>query len=202
MKLNKVLALALSGIMAVSMLAGCSNNTNGGKDEQVPATGIVAAVNNGQSADNKVKITFTADATLDSSLNKAIIAAGEDANFDAVQVKLMPMLKDAVAVTTSDIAQTLNTKKVGKVTGVEVFSINGLYSEEAAEKEAAKSIDAMIATLKENTVTGNTKVGDTYYKYDYTGSVSMVKASKNDGTTTYFVAVAITSNTTKATVTV
>ena len=33
MKLNKVLALALSGVMAVSMLAGCSNNSgNGGQN--------------------------------------------------------------------------------------------------------------------------------------------------------------------------
>ena len=30
MKLNKVMALALSGLMAVSMLAGCAGNPDGG----------------------------------------------------------------------------------------------------------------------------------------------------------------------------
>ena len=56
MKLNKVLALALSGVMAVSMLAGCSNNSgNGGQngEEQTPATIQVAAVLNEEQADNR-----------------------------------------------------------------------------------------------------------------------------------------------------
>ena len=50
MKLNKVLALALSGVMAVSMLAGCSNNSgNGGQngEEQPPVddTTIASVLN-------------------------------------------------------------------------------------------------------------------------------------------------------------
>ena len=39
MKLNKVMALALSGLMAVSMLAGCSSdpsNGDGGNTEVTP----------------------------------------------------------------------------------------------------------------------------------------------------------------------
>ena len=66
MKLNKVLALALSGVMAVSMLAGCSNNSgNGGQngEEQCPATSLLLLLN-GQDADNKVKVNFTDGALL------------------------------------------------------------------------------------------------------------------------------------------
>ena len=69
MKLNKVLALALSGVMAVSMLAGCSNNSgNGGQEgegEQTPATIQVAAdLNKAISEDTQKKVTFTDDGAL------------------------------------------------------------------------------------------------------------------------------------------
>ena len=63
MKLNKVLALALSGVMAVSMLAGCSGNPgNGGQGgEQPPVVTTDAA-----EVLNKIQSTvkFDDDATL------------------------------------------------------------------------------------------------------------------------------------------
>ena len=57
MKLNKVLALALSGVMAVSMLAGCSGN--GGQEGEgdvivTPSTGAAAILN-----DEQDKVEFT-----------------------------------------------------------------------------------------------------------------------------------------------
>ena len=72
MKLKKIASLALAGIMAVSMLAGCSNgeNNNGGNsgdDNTVitpSTTPVVDAVNKGQDVTNDVKITFTADSKL------------------------------------------------------------------------------------------------------------------------------------------
>ena len=74
MKLKKIASLALAGVMAVSMLAGCNNgsSSNGGNgNTEVVTSSIVDAVNKGQSVANDVKITFTADSNLDSALKKA-----------------------------------------------------------------------------------------------------------------------------------
>src|SRR5699024_6840594 len=149
MKLNKVLALALSGVMAVSMLAGCSGNSgNGGQngEEQVPATGIVAAVNNGQDADNKVKINFTADTTLDSQLTRALAAAGEDATQDDVRRKLVDMITDSIAIDGSTVADRLNphTGDIDdngeQIVGVAVKVCNDNFSETAAQNEVVEYV--------------------------------------------------------------
>ena len=88
MKLKKIASLALAGIMAVSMLAGCSNGSNGGNgDDPIVTpntTPIVEAVNKGQSASNLVKINFTANSSLDSALQKAVSVYGNDATEDEV----------------------------------------------------------------------------------------------------------------------
>lgn len=73
MKLKKIASLALAGALAVSMLAGCGTKTNNNGEPEQPsasATSIVDAVNDGQSALNKAKITFTADANLDNTLSR------------------------------------------------------------------------------------------------------------------------------------
>lgn len=74
MKLKKIASLALAGVMAVSMLAGCNNGSSsnsGNGNTEVVTSSIVDAVNKGQSVANDVKITFTADSNLDSALKKA-----------------------------------------------------------------------------------------------------------------------------------
>ena len=79
MKLKKIASLALAGVMAVSMLAGCSNGSsnNGGNTGDGAAVSIVDAVNNGQSIKNKVKVTFTSDAALESAAQKAVEMYGD-----------------------------------------------------------------------------------------------------------------------------
>ena len=74
MKLKKIASLALAGVMAVSMLAGCNNggsSNSGNGNTGVVTSSIVDAVNKGQSVVNDVKITFTADSDLDSALKRA-----------------------------------------------------------------------------------------------------------------------------------
>ena len=84
MKLNKVLALALSGVMAVSMLAGCSNNSgNGGQngEEQPPVDDTtIASVLNDEQADNDVKVNFTYSSSLETALQKtlSVVAARDE----------------------------------------------------------------------------------------------------------------------------
>ena len=84
MKLKKIASLALAGVMAVSMLAGCNNgsssNGDNGNADVTTNTSIVDAVNKGQSVANNVKITFTADSALDSALKRAAEKLGVSAN--------------------------------------------------------------------------------------------------------------------------
>src|SRR5699024_2022242 len=74
MKLKKIASLALAGIMAVSMLAGCSNaNNNNGDDNDdtvvVPVDDSLAtAVNSELSAKVKNTLPITADANLEAAL--------------------------------------------------------------------------------------------------------------------------------------
>ena len=92
MKLKKIASLALAGVMAVSMLAGCNNGSSsnsGNGNTGVVTSSIVDAVNKGQSVVNDVKITFTADSDLDSALKKA----AEKLGVSATDAKL----KEAVA---------------------------------------------------------------------------------------------------------
>lgn len=92
MKLKKITSLALAGVMAVSMLAGCSNNGGSNNDDNnddvvvTPSTtAVVNAVNNGQSILNDVKITFTANADLETAMQKAIDVYGSDATATNVE---------------------------------------------------------------------------------------------------------------------
>ena len=72
MKLKKIASLMLAGVMAVSMLAGCSNNGND-KDPSTPETPVVSSAStklyNDLSADTRLSITSaTANSTLESAL--------------------------------------------------------------------------------------------------------------------------------------
>ena len=210
MKLNKVLALALSGVMAVSMLAGCSNNSgNGGQngEEQVPATGIVAAVNNGQDADNDVQINFTADTTLDSQLTRALAAAGEDATQDDVRRKLVDMITDSIAIDGSTVADRLNphTGDIDdngeQIVGVAVKVCNDNFSETAAQNEVVEYVNGLLSALRVDR-SNNKTVGDEYAAYSYAGDVSMTQITTLDGTTRYYAAIVITVDCTVETVTV
>ena len=94
MKLNKVLALALSGVMAVSMLAGCSGNPGNGDqegEEQTPATGIVAVTNEEQK-DNKVNVPFEYSAELEDDLTLAVQVSGQAAKENSVASKLATIM--------------------------------------------------------------------------------------------------------------
>ena len=117
MKLKKIVSLALAGVMAVSMLAGCANNGgNGGNDsgkEPVtqPATGVAAAFNDAQSSTNKAKVVFSNDASLDAALAKAIKTNGEGASAAAVKTDVRYIT--GISDTTYSFADADNESKDG-----------------------------------------------------------------------------------------
>ena len=79
MKLKKIASLMLAGVMAVSMLAGCSgsttdDNTNNGDDNTttVPASNASTVFEGALSTKANIKIDMADDATLNANLNTAI----------------------------------------------------------------------------------------------------------------------------------
>ena len=83
MKLKKIASLALAGVMAVSMLAGCSTTsvepTPTPDPEEPSATSYSAVMQNAFESKDIMKIHFTDDSDLDKALETAVGYAGYDA---------------------------------------------------------------------------------------------------------------------------
>ena len=204
MKLKKIASLMLAGVMAVSMLAGCSNGSNGnassgnGNTVVTPsASGIVSAFNNGQDEDNKAKVTFSSDATFDAAVKKAIENAGDSAN----SVLNTAWVKALIAGLTGENNNSswtdfnVNAAKDGEkvtVLGVATYGSGTYWTENAAMEQAARDVNEEIAKLKATTKDASMNEGDTYYGYTYTGNVSMVAAQQESGATVYYVAYTVT----------
>ena len=214
MKLNKILALALSGVMAVSMLAGCSGNSgNGGQEgegeQTVVTTDAAEVLNKIQSV-----VKFDDDATLNGYMapvetlkpsvveklsdNNSVTALkkNSDAAVKAIQAKMVQ--EDANKVkdefdfnTTKGITYNKNTDDVTEtvfyaVNADKVISIEHLMTELSGQLNTNDFKTKV-------TITGN-DAGT--YVASYTGAVSIKKATgtDEDGKTynAYVVAVSIT----------
>ena len=232
MKLKKIASLALAGIMAVSMLAGCSNNGgsnngDGNVNADTNTSSVVSAVNNGQSATNSVKVTFTSNASLDAALKKAVELYGDNSanvisdptsqnTFKNAVLNLtglkenMPTNYDSSRLnslgffskTNSWIDPDKNPTKVldGKVfTEIYVGAFPAL-SEQAALNLVADHVDNMVAQLDTTTYDKDTTMaGDKYYDYSYAGTISLVSAQNSTGATVYYYACTISQTVTQKT---
>ena len=217
MKLKKIASLMLAGVMAVSMLAGCNSapvddNTDDNNGNVVTPTSIVTAVNNGQSATNRVKINFTADAALDSALTKAVKSIGDRWDGDGLNDELVRLtgndLIDTQMFYTGDTNTNFgttvdpNADRWKNIDGTVIEGMtavplmNAMSDKAAAEKTAAKIINEVVAELDDTTYAeGVTVSGDKYCDFSYTGTVSMVSSVANDGTVNYYFAFVITQTT-------
>lgn len=200
MKLNKVLALALSGVMAVSMLAGCSGNSgNGGQEgEQPPVadTTIASVLNDEQAAtDNKVKIDFTYSSSLENALEKALTEFGASVNPEKVDDRVAEILgvKDVNIKELYGSSEENHNNKAGKQTSVVVIKKSGL-TDTGVAKEMYTTMKDKLAKLTPDWEPANSEIK---WSFDYTGETAMVKVATETQTYTYMVAT-ITCNTTKA----
>ena len=212
MKLNKVLALALSGVMAVSMLAGCSGNPgNGGQGgEQPPVVTTDAA-----EVLNKIQSTvkFDDDATLNGymapveTLKPSVVEKLSDND----SVTLLATSNDAVkAIMAKMVKEDADTVKAN----FDAFNKNGAIASNkddvtntvfyAVNADKVISIEHLMTELSSQLTTNkfktkvNIKTGADAGNYvaSYTGAVSVKKATgtDEDGKTynAYVVAVSIT----------
>ena len=216
MKLKKIASLMLAGVMAVSMLAGCSNNGND-KDPSTPETPVVSSAStklyNDLSADTRLSITSaTANSTLESAL-----ASSTTKNWNSNDYKYwfdeaskndatpyvynfsdnIPLYKDVAYALKAETAfekAFVDTK--GGVTVVKVYITAG-HGEDGSLAWVAKAVDQ---DVKGKLPANGTKDG-VNYEYDYTISASVVDMDRNivgDVTQNMkFVAVAVTQTPTK-----
>ena len=192
MKLNKVLALALSGVMAVSMLAGCSNNSgNGGQngEEQPPvADTTIAGVLNDKMSDEKVDyVSFDYSTELQAAVEQVLrVNGGLEINTDPDDIS-----NDVASYmgVTRTLFNALNNRKVGTAYAV-TTQIEDAVTEEAAKKNIATAVYDLVKDLKEEEDgTNNT------FNYSYSGEVAMVSAEDN-GVPVYMAVVIVTCETT------
>ena len=197
MKLKKFAAMMLAGVMAVSMLAGCSVKGNGGNGDDgekvntdsLSAASVIAELDK----DTTDKVTFSANASLENALSKAISVVGsgniinnnyigelagtaaEIAELDLVYAFTFPKAEDD-----DDLdAET-------RIWGMAIPALD--LSEKAAVDEFASMVDQKIKhleTYNQYKVASKNKVADedTYTKYSYTGNIAVVKVE--DVTTGY-----------------
>ena len=198
MKLNKVLALALSGVMAVSMLAGCSGNgsNNGGSnsgEEQGNTNAVVEAVMNAQDG-NDVVVDFSYSTDLQNSLELAINAAGHDAAEAAVTSKLLTVLDidgNGWFSNLNGYAKSVDT--LDTETAVKVYKVEGNVLESAAVKSAASEINTELKQLIAEQTDSNI-----VYTYTYSGETAMVTVEKINGDVVYYIAYTVDCATTRA----
>ena len=216
MKLKKFAAMMLAGVMAVSMLAGCSGKgTNGGNNganqpEPTPETGIVAAFNNGQDEDNDVKVAFTADSGLEAALTKVIKATGSagtviienwQPGFVSGMIQNLTGKTYSPLYTENNIDTATDKEVVTELRVMEVFNSADYWTKSDVVNAAARNVNRDIADLFSNN-RSDTQVGEKYWNCEYTGTVAMVSVDNGDGSTSYFVAYTLTQTVSHPEVTV
>ena len=216
MKLKKIASLMLAGVMAVSMLAGCSgkstdDNNNGQENNNGQATGVSATFASYLSKDN---ITFSDDSAYQMLLADAIKNVA-DANItkagDPDIVKngepLTTLDKVMFATNWENISSAAATAEYikssnadeGKNTYYFVYNVSDDYDQNVVLRKIANDVDDVFAALPENNIRDNMKPGSTYYTYKYTGSVSSADVStKNGKDTATYIMVTLTVESTKA----
>ena len=223
MKLKKIASLMLTGVMAVSMLAGCGNNVVDEKPEQPenPVTSNVVEYANGAlSSTEKGVFTFNASTDLDTALKAA---ATNKSKFSSAEIETVfkDNLNSALwagdaSNSTGILYDVLNAVK-GKVSGiveenlkdqvpddgksqkaVDVYAVSGALEEKVA-------IEKVIALFNQ----GGTEInyanypsasGSADYTYDYSAEISAVKVASADKTnsTAWVVAIVVTQTATEA----
>ena len=201
MKLKKLLALALAGVMAVSMLAGCKggNKPEDPTEEPTGDTSIAAALNEKQE-DNDVKVNFVYDNTIEDAMNKYMDVNGAPTGNGS---RVVTYLQDVLDVDTTvrvstfngydDVAKTLNGKKDGTQTEIVLVDVSNMTDAGAANE--VYSHDGLDQALAKLGAESEGTVGDGLEdSFEYAGKVAMVTVEDDNMVKTY-VAVVVTCTT-------
>ena len=223
MKLKKIASLALAGIMAVSMLAGCKdggNSNSGSSSENTDTTSGYSAMLGEKAADALYKaerdkiFTFAdnnddqkaladvvlsvSDSTMENWVkNNNLVATKIDSIQEGFQDKAKLTRQINLTATGDDKNGFFSGDSANKVKIGQVWVANGTYSMDKVLDEIFETYeDTFCKTRKEGTV------NSTKYNYNYTVSVSVVNKPITSNTqingSVNFVAVTITRTSTVA----
>ena len=220
MKLKKIASLMLAGVMAVSMLAGCSGKTEtkpeGGDNGAVEVTGVSADLYNELSQKAQKNVTLSNDIDLDAALKKAIADSvtdqdviniynnvsfeNNDTNANGSAAKVQTALATALKAD-KNIGDTV-FKDDKSSTGIVVAMAGQGVSDATLLKNVADWIDYAVEGYEFEGTNGKAGSELKNYNYSYTGSASIVEKSAVDSQgvtrTVKFVAVSITRNVVEA----
>ena len=210
MKLKKIASLMLAGIMAVSMLAGCSNgNSNSGNTEEpvAPSTGVSAKVQSLLKNDDLITLSDNAtySSYLDSAIKKADVEAAAMGTMNTtnnVDAAIVNALKSKFA---DNVVKYDVTNSFKAATGVKVslkddvvlayaLAFDGKMSEEVVLNALATKMNAYVVDTV--LVSDKTDNNTHFVTIDYTGSVSLQKVSK-DGVSTWIALFVVNSDVTR-----
>ena len=218
MKLKKFAALALAGMMAVSMLAACSDKTTTGEEEdnQIVATSdAVTYANDALSASMKEHATFKANPTLDGWVKD--IATNTD-NLSADQIKTAYKDYTKVTFTSNDAQNTLRTKLKEKLMDSNVIwgSFNTVFTSAPENKDSQCSslVYVLSGVLDEksavqmavNAATVNAatqlplEIENNKYTCEYSPEISALRVTNESltGESAWVVAIVVTQTVTEA----
>ena len=208
MKLKKIASLALAGIMAVSMLAGCKDGGNSGASSSEPtnpATGISTIFYNelSKAAQNSLEMSDSSD------LNNALTEIIEDLDTTEIRAAYNKGASYNGALSTAIAAPALLDceVKIGpaasaddvkdETTYVAVFTVGSDVNDDGALKDVVGLIDTYLSQLPSS----GTDADGNKYDYDWNGSVSVAdKTFVNDygvERSVKYVAVSLTQTPTK-----
>ena len=218
MKLKKIASLMLAGVMAVSMLAGCSGKgTTGGDEDKNPivpvASNAVEYAKDALSTSMKDKVDVVASAELNGWVKDI---ATDSSKLRASDITTAYTIKN-VAYNAAD--QAMSKALVGKlqekglvIMGTDfksapngtfsqsygwMYAVSGDMSEAAAVEAAVNTVVNWATSNCAETVTGS---NGTIYNCDYTAEISTLKVTNNslDKASAWTVAIVLTQNLTKA----
>ena len=207
MKLKKIASLALAGVMAVSMLAGCATKAPETDDNKgtVVTTGSAAVVE--AFNDKQETVEFASDATLQSALEQAVKSVGTANSFklsngstatgeDYVWAYMYQLTGDKYESDFPTKDSESGTKMVVARYGSKSDSV---WSMTAVAAKAADDLKEDVADYKETTFKSGMTSGSKYYDYTYTGNVAVASFTDGEGATAYYVVYTVTRTATEQT---
>ena len=215
MKLKKIASLALAGIMAVSMLAGCSGSSSSNSTEEPDVTPVVTDVVAGANnvINNYAKSVLGISYTENADLAKALEAAASS-TYKSADIEGIAAYADVSNVTTRGKGVDVASKITKSLTGINTSLnwSNGFFDLTAKETKKILSVftvggsfgsdDAGAFVAREmNTIMNTTEMpaSNNDYKADYTADIAAVKVTSKEDTSksAWVVAVVITQDVTE-----
>ena len=218
MKLKKIASLMLAGVMAVSMLAGCSTTSDKGDDgassnPTTPTTSnIVTYANDCLSGEQKEVFTFKASSELDTILKDVATnpdnmpssniknifnsvdvnrAVGMTAKENG-EVKVLNAVKGKLDGIVTDNFKSLPTTNINTQKAVEVYSVSGAFEEKAA-------IQKVVNDYKKNIDNSGFPESVNGKACEYEAEISAIKvvSPEKSSDTAWIVAMVFTQTSTK-----